>query len=192
MSITKPEAQALWNRLRSGLLGVERDIKEIVETRAWEPLGYISFVEAWNAELRGVEFTGAMQAAVVLSLYDSGATQTEVAAAVHNVGPSKAEHYQKAHAVGLTPADAYDHVSAMMTAKSEPHITLKDDEVWVEAHIRKMGEKKNSIHMEGFTDTQMEQWKTHADAVQIKFKEFCRNVFEEAMENATKGMSDND
>ena len=32
MSITKREAQALWSRLRLGLLGVERDIKEIVET----------------------------------------------------------------------------------------------------------------------------------------------------------------
>lgn len=192
MSISKHEAQALWNRLRSGLLGVERDIKEIVETRAWEPLGYISFVEAWNAELHGVKFTGAMQAAVVLSLYDSGATQAEVADAVDGVGPSKAAHYQKAHAVGLTPADAYDHVSLMTAAKPEPQVALKDGEVWVEAHVRKIGEKKNSIHMEGFTDTQMEQWKTHADAVQVNFKEFCRNVFEEAMENATKGMSDND
>lgn len=192
MSISKHEAQALWNRLRAGLLGVERDIKKIVETRAWEPLGYVSFVEAWDAELRGVEFTGAIQATVVLSLYDSGATPEEIAAVVYDVGPSKAAHYQKAHAVGLTPADAYDHVSSMTAAKREPKVTLKDDEVWVEAHIRKMGEKKNSIHMEGFTDTQMEQWKTHADAVQIKFKEFCRNVFEEAMENATKGMSEND
>lgn len=192
MSITKQEAQALWNRLRSGLLGVERDIKKIVETRAWEPLGYISFVEAWNAELHGVNLTGTMQAAVVLALYDSGATQAEVAAAVDGVGPSKAAHYQNAHAVGLTPADAYDHVASMVAAKPEPRVALKDGEVWVEAHIRKIGEKKNSIHMDGFTDAQMERWKTHADAVQVKFKDFCRDVFEEAMDNATKGMSDND
>lgn len=192
MSISKHEAQALWNRLRAGLLGVERDIKKIVETRAWEPLGYISFVEAWNAELRGVEFTGAIQATVVLSLYDSGATPEEIAASVEGVGPVRAKAYKQAHSAGLESADAYSHTNLMSSLKPEPQVTLKDDEVWVEAHIRKMGEKKNSIHMEGFTDAQMEQWKAHADAVQVKFKDFCRNVFESAMDEATKGMSDND
>ncbi len=191
MSTTKHEAQALWNRLRAGFLGVERDIKKIVETRAWEPLGYISFAEAWGAELHGVKFTGAMQAAVVLSLYDSGATAAEVAGAVAGVGAVSAQHYQKAHVVGLNPVDAYDHISAMNSAKREPAITLKDDEVWVEAHIRKIGEKKNSIHMEGFTDTQVDHWKEYCGANQVKFKDFCRDIFEAAMDSATGGASDN-
>lgn len=181
MTISKNEAKKLWNRLRSNLLALDQTITEIVEERAWEPMGYASFTEAWEKELHGIELKGAQLASAVLALYDSGATPVEVASAVNGVGPEKAKAYEKAHSAGLTPKLAYDHVQAMSSSK----VDLGPRETWVGAHIRKVGEKKNSIKMEGFTDSQMGVWKKHCSKNELNFNKFCKEIFEEAMNNAT-------
>lgn len=182
--INKTEAQALWNRVRSGLMGLERDLKEIVENRAWEPLGYVSFVEAWEAELAGVELSGIMEASAVLALYSSGATIEEVQSSVSGVGPVKAKAYHQAHRAEMDTKQAYNHAASMSAV---PTVKLEDGETWAEAHVRKRPERRNSILLDDFTDQQIESWKKYASASDVKFKQLCRTVFIEAMNNATKG-----
>jgi len=70
---TRVEAEALWSELREGFVNQERLIKQIIADRAWEPIGFTSFVEAWNARMKGIRLaTDALKAHVVYALFDSG------------------------------------------------------------------------------------------------------------------------
>lgn len=180
--MNKTQAQALWNRLRSGLLGVEQSLKEIVENRAWEPLGYASFSEAWKAELAGLKLAGAVQASAVLALYSSGATAEEVQEVVEGVGPKKAKAYQQAHAADFTPSQAYNHANAMERVKLEP------GETYVKAHKRKPYERRNGILLDGFSDDQIQAWKKAASEKGVDFNDWCKLVFERAMKLETRGV----
>ena len=50
-TIQPNEAKRLFGRLRGALLNLDSLLSEIVEAKAWEPLGYTSFAEAWAAEI---------------------------------------------------------------------------------------------------------------------------------------------
>ena len=47
-------AENLWEALRSGFLGTEKTIVEIIKARAWEPLGYETFTDAWVKEVADI------------------------------------------------------------------------------------------------------------------------------------------
>lgn len=63
------QAGDLWDSLRDNLVNAEATLAKIIETRAWEPLGYSNSLEAWNDRLKGVRLaTDAMRAAVVYAM----------------------------------------------------------------------------------------------------------------------------
>lgn len=64
------EAEALWVSLRSALVNAEAAIVEIIKTRAWEPLGYDTFAQAWNDRMRGVKLAAACNTHIVYALLD--------------------------------------------------------------------------------------------------------------------------
>ena len=102
-SPTKAEAEDLWGQLREGLVNVEKVIVKIIETWAWEPLGYTNFLEAWNDRLKGIGLaTDALRAVVVYALLDSGASDDEVIEAT-GVADSKVAHFRKMKALGSPP-----------------------------------------------------------------------------------------
>jgi hypothetical protein len=98
------KAEKLWSELRELFVNAEAKIKEIIETKAWEPLGYSSFAEAWNDRMAGVRLaTDAARAYVVYALYDSGYTPDEVAQVVSGVSPSGARQIAASKAAGAPP-----------------------------------------------------------------------------------------
>lgn len=72
-ALTVAEAEAAWAELRSHLTNVDRAVRRIIETRAWEPLGYGTFAEAWADRMRGVRLASTIaQAFAVYALIDDG------------------------------------------------------------------------------------------------------------------------
>lgn len=64
----KKDAKKLFNKLKNRLLSIEKTLVEIVDNKAWEPLGYGTFVEAWDTEMRGVRLaTGAMRKQLIVA-----------------------------------------------------------------------------------------------------------------------------
>lgn len=81
-TISKADAAVLWDDLRIGLLDVESTVRNIIEKRAWIPLGYASFAQAWAAETKGILLAGALRAEVVYTMMDTGSDDTEIARAI--------------------------------------------------------------------------------------------------------------
>lgn len=76
--MTPEEARDLWQNLRDALSNTEKAIQRIIETKAWEPLGYDSFVQAWKAENNGSFLATELRAPVVLAMFEEGASDDEV------------------------------------------------------------------------------------------------------------------
>ena len=171
---TKAEANQLWEQLKNNLLGTQETLEKIITTRAWEPLGFATFHEAWSERMSGVKLAGAMEATVVYALFEAGATDVDVALSVDGVGPKRARAYAQAHGAGLPVASAGDHVARMLRP-------LKPGETVIPAHIRRKAERKNSIRMEGFTDDEIQTWKRDAEEKGVDWRDYCAGVFRDAM-----------
>lgn len=78
--ITKTRAKALYKEVRVGLINVEKALTEIIQSEAWEVLGYSSFTEAWDAELKDVRLASSrtLRASVVYAFIDSGLSDEEI------------------------------------------------------------------------------------------------------------------
>lgn len=80
------EAQQAWDDLRQAFGNFEKALRRVIETRAWEPLGYASFGEAWSDRMHGFRLTTALTKAVtVYMLIDEGMDRD---AAIKTLGPS--------------------------------------------------------------------------------------------------------
>jgi len=88
-------AEKLWGELRTGLFSVEKTIAQIIHDKAWEPLGYNSFTEAWSAKLADISIASELRAHVVYEMYREGATEEDVARAVKGVGLDSAEAFKR-------------------------------------------------------------------------------------------------
>lgn len=53
-TVTAEQASALWADLRGSFINAEKRIVEIIELKAWEPLGFESFAEAWASKMHGI------------------------------------------------------------------------------------------------------------------------------------------
>lgn len=79
MKLSKRAAETLMTEIRTGLVNVEALIIKAIEGRAWEVLGYSSFVEMWNDRMQGVRLaTEGMRAVVVYAMFDAGLNPEEV------------------------------------------------------------------------------------------------------------------
>ena len=104
--LSKMEAQQLWDNLRGSLLETEKNIRAIINTRAWEPLGYETFAEAWRDNLSDIELSTELRAVVVFAMFDDGASKSDVAKSVAGVGPTTVTALADAHRKGFDAADA--------------------------------------------------------------------------------------
>lgn len=179
-TVSKAEANNLWNDLKSNLLLAQETLEKIVESRAWEPLGYETFVDAWTDRLSGVPLAGVMEANVVYAMFDSGAEVQDVRGAA-GVGPAKTRAYKQAHDAKMSPKDAYLHAASMARAKRQ---TPPPGSVFVEAHYRKQGSRRNSVYLEGFTDEEIDTWKAVASRRKIDYREWMKSLLREAANKA--------
>ena len=103
-TISRADAEALWASLREAFVNVERQIIEIIETKAWLPIGYSTFSEAWDARMDGVILpTRQIKAHVVYAMLGEGRNPEEIAANVLGVGDRFVEQQRSRLAEGLGP-----------------------------------------------------------------------------------------
>lgn len=164
MSLTQPEANRMWDDLRKGLLATQDAIKKIVENRAWEPLGYSSFIEAWEDRVKGIPLADAVQVEVVYLMFDQGATATEVSEAT---GTKKklTEGLQNAKELGLPASVATFHAERVTR---EPRIS-DDNETIVRQHTRKRRSREANVHLH-IGNEKLKEWRKYADEAQLDFK----------------------
>lgn len=107
MTISKKKAETIWSDLRGNLLAAQDNISKIIATKAWEPLGYDTFTEAWTDRLGDLKLYGELRAVVVYAMFDEGATTADVTVSMSGVGPSAAKALKQAHCKGLDAKDAH-------------------------------------------------------------------------------------
>lgn len=163
--ITKANAEKLWSDLRNALLNTEELINRIVETEAWKPLGYNTFIDAWADRMRDVRLTATQQVTVVYAMLEDGAKTAEIAGAINGVGPTKARKYAQAHDAGMDAEAARAYGNARRpTTPAAP---------------------RNTIRMEGFNSDDLEAWQSAARDEGTPFPEWCKSVFTIAANQAT-------
>lgn len=129
----KKQAQALWADLRSALTRADQAIAEIIATRAWEPLGYSSFAEAWASEMQGVRLAAEIRAHVVYAMHDSGLDLAGIDSALgigSGVGHSSIEKLLEDKALGIPPERASvvrRHIRRKPEARRVLHVDLGED-----------------------------------------------------------------
>lgn len=124
--LTKQQANAMWDSLRQHFTNAAEAIKKIIEARAWEPLGYTSFAQAWNAEMRDVTLAGEIRAHVVYQLLEERVPVADVADMVGGVGPVLAESFarQKANGVPADCAVVSEHLRRKPKAADTLHVRV--------------------------------------------------------------------
>lgn len=106
VDLTRAQAVELWGRLRQHFVNAAQAVEEIIEARAWEPLGYGSFAEAWNAQMGDVTLAVEVRPHVVYQMLTEGYDYDAVAAAVKGVGRDRAESLDRQRRNGVPARDA--------------------------------------------------------------------------------------
>lgn len=103
-SLSSKQALKLWELLRQHFQNAQRVVEEIIELRAWEPLGYESFSEAWNAQMRDITLATEVRPHVAYQLFAEGLSVDEVARSIKGLGEVSAESLKRQRNNGV-PAD---------------------------------------------------------------------------------------
>ena len=79
----------------------------IIETRAWEPLGYDTLRDAWTHEAADIRvWATEVQAMLAYAMFEAGAHRDQVADAITGVGPSTAYQLPEQMLDGVRPERA--------------------------------------------------------------------------------------
>lgn len=127
--LTAKQAVALWGKLRQHFINAAAVIEEIIERRAWEPMGYASFAEAYHAQLADVTLAVEVRPHVVYQMLTEGYDYDAVAAAVKGIGRDRAESLDRQRRNGVPAADASmttvrRHLRKKPTAASTIHVEV--------------------------------------------------------------------
>lgn len=108
--LSKAAAEKLWTEIRTDLANAEKNIIRAIRTRAWEPLGYASFVECWNDRLQGIRLaTDVLKVHVVYALFESTDDPMKVAGAIgirSGVTPETVKRIKRHRDHGMTVEEA--------------------------------------------------------------------------------------
>lgn len=102
--ITKTQAEALWEQLHEDFANAEERMKQIIITKAWEPLGYRSFHEAWAERMSDISIAAEVRPHVVYQMLNEGMTPEDIDDAVKGIGADIAESLQRQRDNGV-PAE---------------------------------------------------------------------------------------
>jgi hypothetical protein len=139
--ISARQAQKLWGLLRQHFVNFERTLEEIIEKRAWEPMGYGSFIEAWTAQMGDVTLAAEFRPHVVYAYFDQGATIDEVVDGVKGVGHRRAQSLKRQKDNGTLPSAATLGASRQRPRDKDENITV------VSQHLRKKPSEAGTIHV---------------------------------------------
>lgn len=122
-----PEMRAmeLWDRLRTLFLATQDTLEKIIYEKAWEPLGYASFAEAWQDKMGDITLASELRPHVVYQLLADGLNVNAIAAAVKGVGPAAVAGLQRQRSNGVPAKHAsLTVVSRHLRNKPAPRSTL--------------------------------------------------------------------
>jgi hypothetical protein len=150
--LRKLAAEELWERLGKDLFSVQTTIIEIIESRAWEPLGYATFAEAWRDRMSDLTIAPEIRPHVVYQMFAEGAGADTVADAVKGIGPEAAKELKRQRDIGV-PASEATHVvrEHRRRAPARHFVTFElsgDDAAAWQAKARRAGKSVNSIAAE--------------------------------------------
>lgn len=151
--MNRNKAEQLFNQLKNSLLEVEAVLQDIIETRAWEVLGYTSFAQAWDDRIAplGLSITRELRGQVIYAMFDNGDSVEDISDAVSGVSQNTVEQMKKAKEQGVSAKSSEAHVRAM----NRKPVKVKEFE-------RSLPSQRNSIHLEGFKSEELDDWKQYA------------------------------
>lgn len=117
--INNRQARKLWDLLRAHFVNFEQTLEQIVETRAWEPLGYLSFADAWNDRMSDITLAAEVRPHVAYAYFDQGASIEEVAEGVKGLGHAGAENLHRQKEIGVPASNASLHARPKRRVRDE-------------------------------------------------------------------------
>lgn len=136
------QASLLWDKLHSYLVNSQKVIEEIIEKRAWEPLGYSTFFEAWNDRMGDITLATEIRPHVVYQMISEGASDEQVADAVKGISERLPASLRRQRSNGVPPSAA--------------------DMSTVRQHLRKKPSRADTLHLKIGT-TRLARYQVIAD-----------------------------
>lgn len=106
MELTRKQALALWGKLRQHFIDAAKVMEDIIEQRAWEPLGYGSFAEAYTAQMGDITLAVEVRPHVVYQMLTEGYDYDSIAEKVKGIGRDRAESLDRQRRNGVPAKDA--------------------------------------------------------------------------------------
>jgi hypothetical protein len=123
-NLSRRAALKFWSDLRSHFVNAENTIREIIEHRAWEPLGYVTFAEAWSSQMADVALAEEIRPHVVYQMLSEGVNADDIALAVKGVGPKTVELLASQRRNGVPPGMASVRAHYRRPACAPSHIRI--------------------------------------------------------------------
>ncbi|HKS94584.1 MAG TPA: hypothetical protein VJV74_00460 [Terriglobia bacterium] len=115
------DAIDLWDQLRVGLFLVEDTIQKIIEQKAWEPLGYDSFFEAWDDKMSDISLAKEIQIRAAYQMLAEGVDADRIAMSVKGIGPRTVENIKRERENGLTADQARGAAPRTSATRDKPN-----------------------------------------------------------------------
>lgn len=132
----------LWNKLRTQFLAFQDTLEEIIDKRAWEPMGYSSFHENYIAKMGDITLAVELRPHVVYQMLAEGLSVEQIAASVRGVGVDRVESLARQRQNGV-PAR-----HASLSTGRKWHNRADDDLTTVREHERKKPSEASTVHLE--------------------------------------------
>ena len=173
--LTAGQASTMWSSLRGHFVNAEKAIIEIIELKAWEPLGFDTFSEAWEVKMEGVQLTTELlRAHVVYAMFDDELTGEEIneilglGSRISERGIAELERQKK---LGVPPNLARTRRRCGGAGKAAADTVVR-------SHVRKKPGRKRSIHLQ-FTTAEYNRFAQIAKRVGMDVSEISAQAVRE-------------
>jgi hypothetical protein len=136
------EAEALWASLRSALYNADNSIKHIIAEKAWRPLGYETFAQAWDERMAGIELANSIKPYVIYAMLDESLTLDDIAG-MTGWGMDQVSRAAEDYRYGVPVAGATvvrRHVRQAPSGRTTMHIQFDPSEYeWLRDFAKRQG-----------------------------------------------------
>lgn len=104
-TLTVEQASALWDSLRDAFTNLHDAIRRTIEAKAWRPLGYETFTQAWDDRMKGMPLANAVKPYVIYAMLDEGQSIEDITGAT-NWGADQVGRAAEDYRYGIPPEGA--------------------------------------------------------------------------------------